>query len=103
MARHAAIGLLKRERVLSLATPAIHTPGAQPGAGWPPPYAARRFLAREAGLRRAAVLRAGFLAVLRAVDFFFIALAIVISPSRMGPNHFDHRKIMSKFAHFVDR
>ena len=39
-------------------------------------------MSREAGFRRAAVLRAGFFA-LRAVDFFFIALAIGISPSRV--------------------
>ena len=46
MARPAAIGLLKRIEVLSLKTPAIRAPGAQPGAGW------------RAALRGATLLRA---------------------------------------------
>ena len=46
MARPAAIGLLKRDGCLSLKTPAIRAPGAQPGAGW------------HAALRGATLLRA---------------------------------------------
>jgi hypothetical protein len=75
MARRAAIGLLKRIEVSSLK----HLPSAlqvpSPERVGTLRYAARRFLAREAGLRRAAVLRAGFFA-LRAEDFFFIFVAI---------------------------
>jgi hypothetical protein len=56
---------------------------------------------------------AGFLAALVAflagarfaVAFFtafFAALAIVLSPSGIRSNHFDHEKNMRKFDHFVD-